>query len=164
MGAGRVPRGRRGRLLAGKDVGDDLCNTGSNPIKACKRHIAGGEIYEYYFYSPSKRISTYRFVSPFHAAEAGDVDPATVDVQKGGGPVANPPRCIASMTLSLARVMRIAAKAGFLPGERVPRVPQQPDHGAGWRRGDLRGVLAGRDALWLVLLGPSRPRGLDRRQ
>lgn len=70
-------------------------------------HTAGGELYEFYFYSPSTR-DAYRFRSPFQASSPGVIPEDQQTLRKGPGPANNPSRCVSSIPVALRRAYGIA--------------------------------------------------------
>lgn len=116
-------------------------------------HAAGGEYYEFLYYSASTPLSFYHYRPPFQPSEKGDVesyDRTTVSEVGAAGAAA---RCIADMPITLRRALKIAQGAG---------VPMAPDLilEAGRARYDpesrdriLPRVPLGRE-IWLVLSCP----------
>jgi hypothetical protein len=75
---------------------------------------AGGEVYTYFFHSPSIRTASYIFTSPRQPYEAGDVPRVEREVVKGPGEITSPPRCLDSMPVTAGAALAAARKAGIL--------------------------------------------------
>jgi hypothetical protein len=78
-----------------------------------EEHYAGGEIYEFYYYSAENPTADYRFRSPLLPYEAGKITHVEQSEEKGAGPIVGPRRCITEMPVTLERAIRIARRAGL---------------------------------------------------
>lgn len=76
-------------------------------------HLAGGEIYEFFYYSAENPTADYRFRSPLLPYEAGKISPLEASEEKGPGAIAGPRRCITDLPVTLQRAIAIARKAGL---------------------------------------------------
>lgn len=76
-------------------------------------HIAGGEVFEFYYYSAENPTADYRFRSPLLPYEAGRIRRDLESEEKGSGPIAGPRRCITEMPVTLERAIQIARRAGL---------------------------------------------------
>lgn len=75
-------------------------------------HRAGGERYEFYFYSKTSSTESYRYLSAYMPVEKGTVDPVDTGLEQGAGPVGNAPRCLDG-AITLSQAISLARKAGL---------------------------------------------------
>lgn len=76
-------------------------------------HAAGGEIFEFFYYSAKNPTADYRFRSPLLPYEAGRIRRDQQSEEKGSGPISGPRRCITDIPVTLERAVRIARRAGL---------------------------------------------------
>lgn len=75
--------------------------------------IAGGQRYEFSFFSEELPTVYYHFKSPLQTYEAGYVYALDKQLEQGPGPVLNSTRCLRPAPIPLKRALDVAKKAGF---------------------------------------------------